>query len=240
LQSLRAEGINTDAVAVDPQHSTGVALITVDKNGDNTIVVAPGANSALSPQDIRDQQAIFEANDVLITQLECPLETVETAIQLARENGLKTILNPAPAKVLGAGLLSQVDFLIPNQNEIQLLTAEQDFTKGILKLEQQGVSNVIVTLGDQGVLFREGGKIYHLHAYPVKAVDTTAAGDAFVGAFAIGIAMGKAISDAVRMGNAAGALAVQKAGAQPSLPTRAELERFMQEQQQPSLELFLD
>ncbi|MGB9641375.1 MAG: ribokinase [Anaerolineales bacterium] len=235
LRGLAANGVDINAIEAVPETSTGVALITVVASGDNAIVVSPAANGQITSTDILKYEKLIQGTSVLVLQLEIPLEAVETAIDLARKNGVIVVLNPAPAQPLPEPLLSKVDYIIPNQSELAALTGEQDIKAGIYHLRSRYAGNLMITLGEQGVIFTDNNKIFHLSSYPVQAVDTTAAGDAFVGAFAVGISEGKTLPDAIRMGNAAGALAVQKAGAQPSLPTRAELEKFMQAQHEPRL-----
>jgi len=238
LGGLAANGVEINAIEIVSETSSGVALITVVTSGDNAIVVSPAANSQITCADIWKHEKLIQEASVLVLQLECPMEAVETAMDVARKNGVPVVLNPAPAQPLSESLLQKVDYLIPNQSELASLTREQDIEAGIRQLLDKGVSRIIVTLGEQGVLFTEDGKIIHLHSYPVQAVDTTAAGDAFVGAFAVGLSEGKTMLEAVQMGNAAGALAVQKAGAQPSLPSRAELTQFMQLQPIPAIQVF--
>ncbi|PWH16678.1 MAG: ribokinase [Anaerolineae bacterium] len=223
LDTLRQNQVEITYVYRDPQASTGVALITVEESGDNAIVVAPGANGRLSPQDIHQAEAAFQAAQAVVLQLECPLPTVEEAIKVARRYAVPVALNPAPAQALPDELLRQVDVLIPNQSELQILSGEVEIEEAIQALQKRGVKTLIVTLGEQGCLVVQGAERHTLAAHRVKAVDTTAAGDAFVGAFAVAWAEGKSLLEAARWGNAAGALAVTRAGAQPSLPTRQEV-----------------
>jgi ribokinase len=229
LQTLANDRVDTAHVLRDIESPTGVALITVDAAGQNTIVVASGANARVTPADVTAAESAFAGASVLLLQLECPLPAVARAIELAKKHAARVVLNPAPARLLNAALLSGVDYLIPNQIELGLLTG---FTGGdslhtsVTQLQAQGVKHVIVTLGDQGVQLFEEGSDSHLAAHRVTAVDTTAAGDAFVGAFAVALVEGRSTREAAAWGNAAGALAVTRAGAQPSLPTRLELEEF--------------
>jgi ribokinase len=162
-------------------------------------------------------------------QLEIPLPAVEAAARLGRKYGAATILNPAPAQPLSAELLAQIDYLVPNQPELRLLSGQSDLDAGIRTLLADGVANLIVTLGEKGVRWASALRQVYVPAFNVRAVDTTAAGDAFVGAFAAGLAEGRSVEDALRRGCAAGALSVTRAGAQPSLPTRAEVETFLQQ-----------
>jgi len=227
IQTVAKSGVDTKHVLQDNDSATGVALITVDQNGQNTIVVAPGANGRLSIEHVSASEEAFVNAKIVVIQLEIPLPAVRRVITLACHNDTPVVLNPAPAQTLDPGLLSKVDYLIPNQNELIMLTGVDSIPLAINKLLSWGVKNVIVTLGGEGVIFVEDGIQVHLPAYQVKVVDTTAAGDAFVGAFAVAMVEGLSLRQAVTWGNAAGALAVTIAGAQPSLPTREEFNKFL-------------
>ncbi len=227
LQTLAQDGVNTAHVRRDQETPTGVALITLNAAGQNAIVVAPGANARVTPQDVVAAQAALAGAAVLLLQLECPLPAVAKAIELAKQHRAQVVLNPAPAQPLDAALLSQVDYLLPNQNELALLTGLGDIRPAMSRLQAVGVRRVVVTLGEEGVLVAEGGSEVHLPAHGVTVVDTTAAGDAFAGAFAVALLEGHSTRQAAAWGNAAGALAVTRAGAQPSLPRRDELEKFL-------------
>lgn len=229
IETVARDNVDADHVLKDPQAATGVALITVDSNGQNTIVVASGANAKLSPEDIDNAREAFEGAAVLLLQLESPLKAVNHAIDLARGHGAKVVLNPAPAQLLDLEFLSRVDYLVPNQTELALMTGMESIPDAVKALEAFGLKHVIVTLGDQGVLVVDEGQAVNLPAHPVQVVDTTAAGDAFVGAFAVALTEGHPVLTAASWGNAAGALAVTRAGAQPSLPTRTEFENFLSE-----------
>jgi ribokinase len=218
--SAAKDGIDIHYVAVDKHEATGVALITVDTLGQNTIVVASEANLALTPQDLHAAKTAFVNADVLVTQLESPLETVSEALSLAQEHGLKVVLNPAPAQLLSAELLSKVDYLIPNEREAMQVVGAETLESAIDQLLGLGVRNLIITLGEKGVLIITSDGRRQIPAYAVKAIDTVAAGDAFVGAFATGLAEGMNIEEAVHFGNAAAAISVTRHGAQPSLPMR--------------------
>jgi ribokinase len=165
--------------------------------------------------------------DLLLVQLECPLETVSEAIELAKAYDVPVILNPAPAQDLSESLLTKVDYLTPNESELTLLSGEQDMDLAINKLREKGVKKLILTMGANGARVVTDEIDQHLPTYEITAVDTTAAGDSFNGALAVGLAEGKPLLEAVRYGIAAGALATTKHGAQPSLPTREELEAFL-------------
>jgi ribokinase len=232
METLEEAGVDHQFVVQDPGSSTGVALITVADSGQNSIVVAPGSNMRLSPDDVDAARGAIGEADILLVQLETPLETVTRALQIARAKGVKTILNPAPARTLPRETFGLVDVLIPNETETAVLTGLSVGTQTEAKtagvaLRKQGVKTVVMTLGERGAIYADAGDVNALSAYEVKAVDTTAAGDAFVGAFAVATAEGKSLSEAVRWGNAAGALAVTKRGAQPSLPDRGALEEIL-------------
>jgi len=230
LATVQRDGVDTTFIRRDPQAPTGVALITLDAAGQNTIVVASGANGNVSAEDVLQSVPAFEGADVLLVQLECPLDAVQTAIQQAHQAGMKVVLNPAPACPLPPDLLRQVDYLIPNQHELTLLAGGiADREQAIRTIQALGVPNVVVTLGDEGALLALGEDRLFLPAYRVEVVDTVAAGDAFAGAFALALAEGKSPMEAARWGNAAGAIAVTRPGAQPSMPTRQELEKFLKE-----------
>jgi ribokinase len=233
LHHLSAAGVDHTFVVQDSEAATGVALIVVDDAGENSIVVASGANARLSPADVDASQTSIASADALVLQLESPLETVTRAAQLAHMHGVTVVLNPAPARPLPPSLLRLVDVLIPNENEAMRLT-NMPFSDTVAiaaaaaALRAQGVETVILTLGERGALLAREGDTHVVPAFQVTPVDTTAAGDAFVAGFAVAWAAGHPIEDAVRWGNAAGALATTRLGAQSSLPTRQEVEQLLQ------------
>lgn len=224
---LRENGVDTSCVQRTPNCSSGVALITLDQDGQNTIVVASGANARLTPQDLRDYSPVFEGASVVLLQLETPLETVAKAMALAKLYGVKVVLNPAPARPLPGNMLAQVDYLIPNEHELAYTTGFQIVTMAVDALHSLGTGAIIVTLGGNGVYLFSEKERGTISAHNVPVVDTVAAGDAFVGAFAVAISEGKTLRQAVEWGNAAGALTVTRSGAQPSLPTRVEIEALL-------------
>lgn len=229
LATLQNDGVDTRWVQQDAQAASGVALITVSADGQNTIVVAAGANGRLSAQDVAAAEEAFMDAGAVVLQLEIPLPAVEAAARLGRKHGAVVVLNPAPAQPLSAELLALADYLVPNQSELELLSGETDLERGIRTLLERGVRNLVVTLGERGARWASAAGSVEVPAFAVRAVDTVAAGDAFVGAFAAALAEGRPVSEALLRGNAAGALSVTRAGAQPSLPTRAELEAFLRE-----------
>jgi ribokinase len=230
--NLAKAGVDHTFVLQDSKAATGVALITVDDTGENSIVVASGANMRLSPADVEAAEATIAAASVLLLQLESPLDTVARAAEVARMHGVKVILNPAPAQPLPATLLSLVEVLIPNEGETSLLTGMPVENQGQAEaaataLRELGVGTVILTLGARGALLASQTETKLFPAFKVTPVDTTAAGDAFVAGFGLALAEGKSFSEATRWGCAAGALATTQLGAQPSLPNREELERLL-------------
>jgi ribokinase len=224
-------GVDTTYLVRDADHATGVALISVDQAGQNAIVVAPGANGALSPADVDAAEAVIASAAVLIVQLEIPLDTVKHAIAVAKRHGTRTILNPAPVRSAnppGAALLTEVDVLTPNEHEAANLLGHSspdglDMTTVARRLVDRGPGLVIVTLGASGCLVAWRGSEMHVTAPKVTAVDTTAAGDCFTGALAVGLAEGMELGGAVQFAVRAASISVTRAGAQPSLPTRAEV-----------------
>ena len=232
LDTLSTADVDHRFVVRDPEAATGVALIVVEDTGQNSIVVASGANMRLAPADVEAAEAAISSADVLLLQLESPLETVTRAAELAHAHGVQVILNPAPTRPLPAALLALVDVLIPNESETALLTglpvgSDAEAEAASAALRSMGVGTVILTLGERGAMFALEGEAGLVSAFTVTPVDTTAAGDAFVGGFAVALAEGQALAEAVRWGNAAGALATTKLGAQPSLPARQALEEML-------------
>jgi ribokinase len=227
LEALRADEIDTSYVKRTGDVSTGVALITVSDDGQNNIVVVPGANSMLSPADIRAAAPAFEGAEAVVVQLEIPMETMKEAVSMACKYGAQVILNPAPAQALDESILAEVDYLVPNEGELLSITGMHSLAQAATNLKSLGLYGLVVTLGDNGVLVLQNGLSWHILPHEVPVVDSTAAGDAFVGAFAVALTEGKPVQEAAVWGNAAGAMAVTRAGAQPSLPNRADLEAFM-------------
>ena len=232
LDGLTADGVDHSFITRDADAATGVAFIVVDGAGENSIVVASGANMRLSPADVDAAVAVLASTDVLLLQLETPLAAVTRAATAAHAHGATVVLNPAPACPLPQELLSLIDVFVPNESEAALLTRlpvgdRAEIESAAMALLELGVSTVVLTLGEQGALLVREGEKEFISAFEVTPVDTTAAGDAFVGAFAVALAEGRALIEAVRWGNAAGALATTKLGAQPSLPARQAVEALI-------------
>lgn len=229
LDNLKQDHVDTSRVRRDDA-ATGTAMIIVDREGQNSIVLSPGANGKVRPADVGP--ASFPDVKLVLFQLEIPLETVVHAARLAKEKGVRVVLNPAPARPIPDELISLADYLLPNETELSLLTGKEvtdvpSAEPAARALLARGVQTVIVTLGANGALLvtRDGAK--HVPAFKVKVVDTTGAGDAFIGGFAAAVLRGLGLEEAVRYGSACGALATTKFGAQPSLPTKQEVEEFM-------------
>lgn len=232
--ALIDSGVDTAQVHGTHGVASGTALIVVDDSGRNSIVVVPGANGQLTPDDVHTAEALIAGARILLLQLEVPLATVEAAAALARQHGVRVVLNPAPAQTLPATLLQNVDVLIPNQHEAALLAGappDSAIDLGALaaSLHAQGPATVIVTLGADGAFVSHGPTQQHVPGFAVRVVDTTAAGDCFVGGLAVALVEGQPLSGAVRFANACGALATTRAGAQPSLPVRGAVEGLMSE-----------
>lgn len=230
-EALLAEQIDCQAVST-VEDSSGVALIVVDDNSQNAIVIVAGANGAMTPAVIDRFDAVLQAADVIICQLEIPDATVGHALKRARALGKTVILNPAPASLpLPADWFAAIDYLIPNESEASALSglpvdSLQSAESAASQLIAMGAGKVIITLGAQGSLFANGKGFEHFPAPKVQAVDTTAAGDTFVGGFAAALASGKSEAEAIRYGQVAAALSVTRAGAQPSIPTMSDVQAF--------------
>ena len=231
LENFARDGINSDYVVKDQSKASGVATITVDSNGENSIVVAPGANAALTPADVEAAEKVIAESDSLLLQLEVPLETVIRAAELARKHGTRVILDPAPAQKLPDNLLKLVDILTPNESEAELLTgiagdSEETARKQAESLSSSGVCCVLVTRGASGSLLYDGKEFKSFSALKVKSVDSTAAGDCFNGALAAALSEGKSIDQSIAFASRAAACSTTRLGAQDSLPGKFEMEHF--------------
>lgn len=232
---LRRDGIDVTHVRVDAESASGTALITVDPRGQNTIVVAPGANWRLTAEDAAGAGALIAESSILLLQLEVPMDAVLAAAHLAHSRGVRVVLDPAPAprQPLPRELYRLVDVLNPNEGEAEALSGvavTDEHAAGIASADllREGARAVVIKLGARGAFVHDGTRSETVPGICVEAVDTTAAGDAFAGALAVGLAEGKDLIDAVYFANAAGALSVTRHGAQPSMPSRAEVDAFAQ------------
>ena len=231
LDNLLKNNVNIDNVAVKDSASTGIAVIII-KDGNNSIIVDPGANSLLTPEMVERSEEMIKNSDIMVVQLEIPLETMERAISLAHKHGVKVLLNPAPGRKLSDELLLKVSILTPNETECEIITGHEIRSieaakRGVDFLNQKGINQVIVTLGGKGVVYNSSKGIVHKEVPSVKVVDTTAAGDSFTGAVALALSQGKTIDEAVDFGNVVGTLTVTKKGAQTSLPSIEEVQKFL-------------
>lgn len=229
IENFKNLRINTRYIVRDREHPSGAAVIFVDKNGRNQIAVAPSSNRFLNIGDIKKASEAIKRSKVLLLQLEVPLDAVKKAIEIAKKAGVTVILNPAPFKKLDNALLKKVDILVPNETEAEGLTGVKvkDVISAIKAgriLLKRGVNFVIITLGSLGCVLVDRSGAEHLPAPKVKAIDTTAAGDSFCGALAVAIAEGGDLIDAMWFANHCAAISVTRLGAQPSLPTRKEVE----------------
>jgi ribokinase len=231
--SLAAAGVDVSSLQADAVAPTGLALIAVDRSGENQIVIVPGANGTFTPAELEKSRAAVTAAGVLLLQLEVPLDTVEAAARMARRAGARVILDPAPAAPLPPALLREVDYLTPNETELGVLVQElpaereSEAVRQARELLARGTRNVVVKRGAQGALLVGAEGEASWPAFPVQAVDATAAGDAWNGAFAFALARGSAPVDAGRLATAAAAVSVTRRGAQPSLPVLDEVEALL-------------
>ena len=234
IQNLNKYGIISNNV-IKSDELTGRAIITVDKKGDNNIIVIPGSNFKITKEHIQDKQDVIASSDVVILQNEIPSETVEFSLLKAKELGKITIFNPAPARKLSGEVFKNTDYLILNETEMEEIFEikfnDEEYTEKIsIKKKEYGIKNIILTLGDKGsILFSEDNNIKKYDVYKVKAVDTTAAGDSFIGAFTMKICEIGNPDEAIKYATAVSAIVVTRQGAQDSIPTREEIEKFIEE-----------
>lgn len=233
VQNMQKDGVVLDHLLTDEKESTGIALITVDGHGENEIVVISGSNMKLSPADVEANARIFNQVNVVLAQLEIPLETVEKAAELSKAADALFILNPAPARALPTSLLRLVDYLTPNRIELEVLSgvAIDDSLESVetaaRKLLHAGVKNVLVTLGERGAFLVNAETARLFPSRKVKPVDTTAAGDAFNGAFALALSRGEQVLQAIQFASQVAAFTVTRMGAQSSMPTREEFSAWL-------------
>jgi len=235
FQNYREQGIDTTHVMFDDSRFSGVAPIFVDNNAQNFVVIVPGANLGLSPEDVRKAEQVILSADILICQLEILVETTLEAFRIARRGNVRTILNPAPAAPIPEELLQLADICVPNETETELLTglpvgtlAEAE--AAARRLLSQGTKTVILTLGERGALLVDQDTVENIPAVKVDAVDPTGAGDAFVGSLAVYLGEGGSLREAIRRANAVAALSVTRIGTQVSFPQRAEADEFLKQQ----------
>jgi len=229
---LIKNGLDPKWLLEDSRLPTGMAFIELTPEGENRIIVSSGANASLSQRDLKKLESCFREVNVFVTQLEIPISTVRMGLERAKEHGVLTLLNPSPPVKLPPDIFSLVDYMVPNESEAQLLTgtkikSSREARKVSRKLLEMGTKNVVLTLGPNGLFFKNRNEEILMKAYKVNVVDTTAAGDAFMGALAYGLSEGLRIQEVLRYANGAGALATTRLGAQPSLPSRKELLRFL-------------
>jgi ribokinase len=228
LSFWKQEGIHTDFVARDPENATGVAPIWVDDSGENSIIVVLGANLHMTAADIDRAAAVIAAADVLITQLEINYDMVDYAMKVAKSHGVRTILNPAPAGKLSRETVALADYLTPNETELEILSGiSGDYEKAARSLLTRDGQAAVVTIGAGGAQWVSPTTSTIIPAFKVTAVDTTGAGDAFNGGFAVALGEGKPLEEAIRFANATAALSVTKPGTAPSMPRRAEVEALL-------------
>ena len=230
INSLKNDKVDTTYIQTS-KGATGVALITVDKNAQNSIVVSPGANFEVKEDDIDNNIEAIKNSDIEVLQLETPLNTIKYALNKAKELNKYTILNPAPAVKLDDEIIKNVDLLTPNETELEIISGvsietEEDIQKAAQIMIEKGVKELIVTLGSKGSLYINKEKSMFKKAYKVEAVDTTAAGDSYTGALAVALSQDKNIEDAMDFASKVGALSVLKEGAQSSLPTLEDVKNF--------------
>lgn len=238
--NLQNEGISTDYILRTPDAHTGVAFIIVDDAGENMIVVASGSNFAVTPADVEQARAAIEAADILLMQLEIPLDAVTAAARIAHAAGVIVMLNPAPGQALPEELLRMVDVLTPNETETQIITgmpvtSVEEAEAASAHLMRAGVGAVVITLGAKGALVASSSGTVRVPGYSVSVVDTTGAGDAFSGALAVALAEGKSLEQAAAFANATAALQVTKPGTAPAMPHRAEVDALVATQALPKI-----
>jgi ribokinase len=232
VAGFAAAGIDVTHVIRDPSRPSGVALIFVGQGGENSIAVASGANDRLSPANVRKAAGAFRRARVVLLQLETPLQTIEASMELAAAAGARVVLNPAPARPLPDRLIERFYLLTPNEGEAELLTGvtitgEASAAWAAAALLARGVQNVVITMGSRGAFVAAGDIMQLVAGFKVKAVDATGAGDVFNGALVVALAEGRPLLEAARFGGAAAAISVTRFGAQPSAPTRQEIQAVL-------------
>ena len=229
------DGINTQAVMVEKEKLTGIAMIQVAATGENSICISAEANACLTTERLASHHTLIEEADVLLMQLETPIETITQAAKIAKQAGTRVVLNPAPAQSLSDELLSTIDLITPNETEAELLTgikvtSMDSAQKAADVLHAKGIAEVMITLGSQGVWLSQKGESAQVKGFKVDALDTTGAGDTFNGALLAGQQAGLILSKAIRFAHAAAAISVTRVGAQTSIPTKTEVDAFLEHQ----------
>ena len=235
LANLRDANISIEAVRLENACASGLAVVAVEDSGQNSILVVPGANGRVTIETLREHEHRIASSEILLCQLELPIETVIRGIEVAKANGVRVILNPAPMPSVFPGSLFHVDLICPNQHEAESLLrtsirSTEDAMAASVELVRLGAKHSIITLGGEGAVVCDGSRTQWIKPFVISPVDTTAAGDAFAGAIAVYWPQLGDLFQAARFASAAGAIAASRAGAQPSLPTRTELEAFLNSQ----------
>ena len=236
LKIVTAENVDTSLVQVDPVHGTGLAVISVDENAENSIIIISGANIALDRSDIEKARSALKSAQVLLVQLEVNLEAALQVVKIAHELGVKVVFDPAPAQALPAEVYRQMNVITPNETETEVLlgfrpTDEASALHAADEFLKRGVGTAVIKLGSQGVYYKNFEDSGFVAPFKVNAIDSVAAGDAFNGGLAVALSEGKSMAEAVRWGAAAGALATTRQGAMPSMPYRMELLKLLDEQE---------
>lgn len=233
MAGLKAEGIGHEGIRQVADTASGIAAITVS-GGNNSIIVAPGANFSVLPGDIAENKTLYEQADVVVHQLETPIETIEASLQLARSLGKTTVLNPAPSQPLSSAIIQNSDLLVPNETELADLAGmpvdtDDEVVAAARSLIAQGARELVVTLGSRGAMHVTAQTVKKIGTHPVTVVDTTAAGDSFIGGLVVALSEGLGMDGALEFARAVSSLTVSAAGAQTSLPLRSAVDQFMQE-----------
>ena len=236
LKIVTAENVDTSLVQVDPVHGTGLAVISVDENAENSIIIISGANIALDHSDIEKARSALKSAQVLLVQLEVNVEAALLVVKIAHELGVKVVFDPAPAQALPAEVYRQMNVITPNETETEVLlgfrpTDEASALQAADEFLKRGVGTAVIKLGSQGVYYKNFEDSGFVAPFKVNAIDSVAAGDAFNGGLAVALSEGKSMAEAVRWGAAAGALATTRQGAMPSMPYRMELLKLLDEQE---------
>lgn len=227
VNNLIKEGIDAKAVKRSEKKS-GLAMITIDSKGDNTIVVSPGANIDLTVDDVINNADLIREADWMLVQLEIPIPAVFEAVKIAKESNTRVVMNPAPVKELPEDIFQYIDYITPNETELMKITKADNIDQGIEMLLEKGMKGVVVTLGEKGsMIITKDGKVT-VDAFEFDSIDTTAAGDSFNAGFVMGMHENKEIKEILRNANILGGLATTKLGAQPSLPCKQDLEDYIE------------